>query len=95
VESVITEEMRSILGVSSGGMISYPVSASDIRRWAIAVYYPEPLHIQPCFSHLGYRAGQFPHAERACAESLALPIYPELSEAAQDRVCEVVRSFFA
>src|SRR3954469_16209252 len=34
--------MRSIVGVSAGGMISYPVSASDIRRWAIAVYYPEP-----------------------------------------------------
>jgi dTDP-4-amino-4,6-dideoxygalactose transaminase len=65
------------------------------RKIASAVYYAEPLHSQPCFSHLGYRPGQFPHAERACAESLALPIYPELSEAAQDRVCEVVRSFFA
>lgn len=63
------------------------------RRIATAVYYPEPLHLQPCFAHLGYRPGHCPQAERACGEVLALPIYPELSEDAVDRVCEAIRGF--
>jgi dTDP-4-amino-4,6-dideoxygalactose transaminase len=61
---------------------------------ASQVYYPVPLHRQPCFGSLGFRAGQFPEAERACAECLALPIYPELSDAQQDRVVEVIAAFY-
>lgn len=53
-----------------------------------AVYYPKPLHLQTCFKHLGYEQGQFPEAETASKEILALPSYPELPAADQDRVVE-------
>jgi dTDP-4-amino-4,6-dideoxygalactose transaminase len=57
------------------------------------VYYPVPFHRQPCFADLGYAAGDFPHAERAAAGCLALPIYGELSLDDQRAVVLAVASF--
>ncbi len=59
-----------------------------------AVYYPAPLHLQTCFQSLGYKPGQFPEAERASREILALPIYAELGEARQQRVIKAVGQAF-
>ncbi len=57
------------------------------------MYYPTPLHLQPCFAHLGYAAGQLPVAEAAAREVLSLPIYPELDGPAIEAVVRAVEGF--
>src|SRR5947209_5993448 len=59
-----------------------------------AVYYPVPLHRQPCFAHLGYKDSSLPQAERASREVISLPIYPELTRAQLDRVIDAIRGFY-
>jgi dTDP-4-amino-4,6-dideoxygalactose transaminase len=61
---------------------------------ATAVYYPRPLHLQKCFSYLGHKEGDFPAAEKAAQEVLALPIYPELKSGQQDYIVSSVQSFY-
>jgi dTDP-4-amino-4,6-dideoxygalactose transaminase len=58
------------------------------------VYYPSPLHVQPAFAGLGYHVGDFPNSEAASTEVLSLPIYPELSAAAQTSVAEAISEFY-
>ena len=64
------------------------------RGTGTAVYYPLPLHLQPCFAYLGYREGQCPESERAAHEVLSLPIFPELTRSQIDEVIAAVRAFF-
>jgi dTDP-4-amino-4,6-dideoxygalactose transaminase len=58
------------------------------------VYYPVPLHLQECFADLGYQPGDFNVAEKAAQHSLAIPIYPELSDAQLEYVVDTIKLFY-
>ena len=59
-----------------------------------SIYYPLPLHLQPCFEYLGYSEGAFPESERAAKEVISLPIYPELTTVQLDEVIGAVSEFY-
>ncbi len=59
-----------------------------------AIYYPVPLHLQKCFEYLGYKEGDLPESERASKETIALPVYPELTESQKNYVVETILNFY-
>jgi dTDP-4-amino-4,6-dideoxygalactose transaminase len=64
------------------------------REIEAGIHYPIPLHLQPVYQSLGYREGDFPHAERAAREVLSLPMYPELTREQMDRIVSEIQEFF-
>ncbi len=81
-------------------VIMIPEKRDELRKFlneagvGTEVYYPVPLHLQDCFAYLGYQSGDFPHAEHAALHSLAIPIYPELSDEQLEYVVDQIQMFY-
>ena len=88
------------------GHPSTPLSANDCKGGMLCknilnengistgLHYPVPLHLQPCFAHLGYKKGDFPVTESLAEQGLSLPIYPELSNEQIEYICNMIKDFF-
>ena len=81
-------------------VINVPQKRDDLRQFlgeagiGTEVYYPVPMHLQECFSYLGHKKGDFPVSERAASNTLALPIYPELTADQQAYVVKKIKEFY-
>ncbi len=97
---VLPREREGYYHVYNQFVIRVPASVRDLMRDFLSarqigteIYYPIPLHLQTCFSSLGHKIGDFPRSEAAAHETIALPIYPELSEDQQHYVVGSIRQF--
>jgi dTDP-4-amino-4,6-dideoxygalactose transaminase len=97
---VVPFERKGCRHIYNQFVIRVPGHRDDLRSYLTEngigtdIYYPIPLHLQECFRFLGYKEGDLPEAERAAAESLALPIFPELTEGQQELVVNTIADYF-
>jgi dTDP-4-amino-4,6-dideoxygalactose transaminase len=89
-ESIFNQYTLRVAGGKRGALQAFLKE----RGIGTSIYYPLPLHLQPCFAYLGYKQGQLPESERASAEVLSLPIFPELTRDQLDEVVAGVTAFF-
>ena len=80
-------------GLETGTYLSKK-AALEAARIGVEIYYPVPFHLQECFAGLGYKKGDFPESERAAAEVLSIPVYPELSDEQKDYVVNTIVEFY-
>lgn len=99
-EVVLPVESAGNYHVYNQFVIRVPSEARDALRGHLAaqrvgteIYYPIPLHLQVCFASLGYKPGDFPQSEAAASQTIALPMYPELTESAQGYVVDTIAEF--
>jgi dTDP-4-amino-4,6-dideoxygalactose transaminase len=92
-------EHENVRHIYNQFVIRVPNKRDELRQFltdndiGTDIYYPVSLHLQECFDYLGYKDGDFPESEKASRETLALPIFPEMSEAQQDFVVNKITEF--
>jgi len=99
-QMALPHERRNCRHIYNQFVIRVPNRRDELRAFLTEneigtdIYYPVPLHLQECFEYVGYKRGDFPESERAAAETLALPIYPELSPTQIEFVVGSISRFF-
>jgi dTDP-4-amino-4,6-dideoxygalactose transaminase len=97
---VLPFERENVRHIYNQFIVRVPEKRDELKNFLIEkeigtdVYYPVSLHLQECFEYLGYKEGDFPEAEKASRETLAIPIYPELKKNQQEYVVEKIAEFF-
>lgn len=96
---ILPFERPNVRHIYNQYVIRVPKMRDELRRFLTEneigtdIYYPVPLHLQECFAYLGYRENDFPESEKAARETLALPIFPELSAQQQEFIVEKIAQF--
>ncbi len=96
---ILPFERKNVRHIYNQYVVRVPHKRDELRAFLTAneigtdIYYPVSLHLQECFEYLGYQANDFPESEKASQETLALPIFPELSAEQQELVVEKISEF--